>query len=456
MNRNIGILILAVVAVSMAAWSSPPANLSLGGLWTAMESGAQISSGTGALPPVGVAGARYTDLSTPTAPVDYRSDGAAWRQISGAGTGGGVSTHSLLFGLDFQDSGHTGFASEAALDDYQPIASMAEWPSAASLTAYQTTASMVEYQLVASMADYQPVASMSGYQPTASMSAYATTVSLSAHTSDQEDPHGASMTITQYVDIGTGPRDVSLCRISTGTLQIASRAVILESIGVGSSTDLATGIVFQIASGASLQVQIDNAGNATFAGRLVASGGWDDLVIDLTTAKGGLLGECTLATIPIAVPAGRSAANAGLFALRFDDGDDDDLVCSFQMPHGWVAGSLVHPHIHLMLAADNAAIATAVMEFEYALKPPTGGVGATQSVIVTKLISVPVASAGYMLMPDFGPVTMTGYGLSTCIPSRYARLAASSTDTLNAHVFAISADVHYQRNRLGSNQEYSD
>jgi hypothetical protein len=67
-----------------------------------------VSSGTGALPAVGPVGSRYTDLSTSTAPVDYRSNGSSWVMLSDKG--GGLET-------DNEWSGENKFSGEIlALD----------------------------------------------------------------------------------------------------------------------------------------------------------------------------------------------------------------------------------------------------------------------------------------------------------------------------------------------------
>lgn len=144
MNRMVQYLLLVIVmtgAVAIAA--TPPANLSIKGIADWAIIGGHISSGTGALPVAGAAGERYTDLSTPTAPVEYRSDGSAWQTISGGG-----------------------------IDD-------------------------------------------------------GTAASLSAHIADQDDPHGASMTVSEYIAVGTGAaEDAYISRLATGVVLIASFVVI--------------------------------------------------------------------------------------------------------------------------------------------------------------------------------------------------------------------------------------
>ena len=93
-------------SVSFAQVASYPEYLSAYDVVEWNLRGGMIASGVG--DPTGVAseGARYTNLATPSIPVDWRYTSGAWRTISG----GGVSDHSLLSNLDYASSGHIGFA----------------------------------------------------------------------------------------------------------------------------------------------------------------------------------------------------------------------------------------------------------------------------------------------------------------------------------------------------------
>ena len=151
-------LVAALAGAAIAA--TPPANLSIKGVADWAIIGGHISSGTGTLPAVGAAGERYTDLSTPTAPVEYRSDGSAWQAISGGGTDDG------------------------------------------------------------------------------------TAASLSAHISDQTDPHGASMTVSESIAVGTGDaEDAYISRLATGVVMIASYSY-LPPTSATPSADIATGTIW--------------------------------------------------------------------------------------------------------------------------------------------------------------------------------------------------------------------
>jgi len=141
-----------------------PANLSLKGLADWSIVGGHISSGTGALPIAGAVGERYTDLSTPTAPVEYRSDGSTWQKITG--------------GNDID------------------------------------------------------------------LSAYALDASMTAHINDQADPHGATMTVSEVLNIGDGTEtDTYIERYATSTAMIASYVLIPPTAATPTAT-IATGTLW--------------------------------------------------------------------------------------------------------------------------------------------------------------------------------------------------------------------
>lgn len=95
--------------------------------------GGFIASGTAAPSASASEGALYINNTVATQPILYRYGSGSWAVVAGSGSGG-VSTHSQLLGLDFAESGHTGFASESALNEH--IATQTD-PHGATMTVSQ-------------------------------------------------------------------------------------------------------------------------------------------------------------------------------------------------------------------------------------------------------------------------------------------------------------------------------
>lgn len=194
-NNLILSLVLIAASIAFAAFGqsySVPSPISAYDVAAWANRGGFIASGTAAPSAVASEGALYIDNTIATQPTFYRYGSGAWQLVSGGG-GSGVSTHSLLLGLDFASSGHTGFASETALTD---------------------------------------------------------------HVADQEDPHGASMSISEELLIGdpAATYTVGITVPAAGLMQIASNVSIIANPlyadnAAAITGGLATGTLYHDASG---------------------------------------------------------------------------------------------------------------------------------------------------------------------------------------------------------------
>lgn len=69
------------------------------------------------------------------------------------------------------------------------------------------------------------------------------TTDIAAHTADQTDPHGATMTVSVQLNVGSGTADCYLYRIGTGTVGIASYTVVVPMAATPSAV-IATGTLW--------------------------------------------------------------------------------------------------------------------------------------------------------------------------------------------------------------------
>lgn len=172
MNKQL-VFVLMVVAIILFSAYQINASGSTGYPWPTDFSPGSIASWAQPLTASGSALPTYTDyyvgewyvnLATAGSPSLWRRGATSWEMMAGAGSSGGVSSHSLLTQLDYNSAGHTGFVSTSA---------------------------------------------------------------LLLHTASQTDPHGASMTVTEGITVGSGSVDAFAYRSATGTLTIASCAALI-------------------------------------------------------------------------------------------------------------------------------------------------------------------------------------------------------------------------------------
>lgn len=141
----------------------------------------------------------------------------------------------------------------------------------------------------------------------------------------------------------------------------------------------------------------------------------------------------------------------------FAAGATEVVAVVAQMPHGWVEGTALVPHVHW--CKTTSAAGDVVWQLEYR-KYPIGGQGTTtwsvHSTIASTVGGTPDNdSAEESLISSFGDFDMTGNTLSDIIIFRITRLGPDGSDTYGADARLLEFDLHYQIDRIGSDNEFS-
>lgn len=135
--------------------------------------------------------------------------------------------------------------------------------------------------------------------------------------------------------------------------------------------------------------------------------------------------------------------------------NNQSIAVVAQLPHAWVDGTAIRPHVHLQFKTSASANTRWKLEYN------TGSVNGNFMHALgtyTTLATVTVANPANVLkhvVASFGDLTMTGYKESAIIVWKISRLAntdALDTDT-NACVLT-EFDLHYQVGKSGTIGEY--
>ena len=231
-QRNNLIILTIVLAMTVGlvfSQSYPlPAHMSPYDLANWVIRNGHIATGT-TTPPTAIVqpGSFYIDESIATQPQLWRFDGSNWYIISG-----GTRKHSELQELDYASSGHTGFAASTQIPNNASFtlsglseknySSLTNRPTNASytltglaekefanLTGKPTNASYTLTGLSEknfSSLTNKPT-TLAGYgitDGTLQASFTADVATLALHMADNFDPHGATMTITEKLSVGSG------------------------------------------------------------------------------------------------------------------------------------------------------------------------------------------------------------------------------------------------------------
>ena len=192
----------------------------------------------------------------------------------------------------------------------------------------------------------------------------------------------------------------------------------------------------------------DGVGGAIWAGALpLTTYRWDDLRVSLQVSDQGSL------TAPDSIALFNDGAGSqGIFGLGFSSTTEEEVSFSVQLPHGYVVGTNLRPHIHWMTPDANAG--NVVWGFEYAVFN-IGVANSGVSVNTTATDAAP-ASAWNEQVISFSEINGTDIVESTVIMCRLYRDATNGADTYGSDAVGMSFDIHYQVDDLGSLAEFGD
>jgi len=172
--------------------------------------------------------------------------------------------------------------------------------------------------------------------------------------------------------------------------------------------------------------------------------GWNDLVVSPATMK------IPASSAPTEEDWGGSGASA-VKVLKFDNGGGEYSWYQMQLPHSYVRGTDLHPHIHFAPKTAIGAGQTVVWRVTYKLQNVNGVFGADQTVDMTFTDDGSGSAANSHLIAGGATVDGSDLDLSAVMYGRLERIPG----TFTGDVYLVSADAHIQINRLGSEGQYT-
>lgn len=168
--------------------------------------------------------------------------------------------------------------------------------------------------------------------------------------------------------------------------------------------------------------------------------GWADILGDLNVrGTGG------------ASPAWTTFRN-GINAYSFSASSLQEIWINFHMPHDYMIGTMIYPHVHWSTTGTNTGSVVWRMEYTFARGysieafPATATTTITQAftgTAYTHMIAEPAEGAG-LLLANLEPDTL--------ILCRFYRDAANPADTQTQAAFVFNIDLHYQTEGFTTNE----
>lgn len=146
--------------------------------------------------------------------------------------------------------------------------------------------------------------------------------------------------------------------------------------------------------------------------------------------------------------------NTSTGMLEFSGSADNVIAGIAQMPHAWKAGTTIYPHLHLRFPTANTNTSRWRLDYDVASSSVdfTNNYGTYTSLTAVSQVNPNNAKAEGML--SLGTIGMAGFGESSVIMWKLTRLAASDDlDTDTSAVVLLEFDIHYEINKLGSDNE---
>lgn len=167
---------------------------------------------------------------------------------------------------------------------------------------------------------------------------------------------------------------------------------------------------------------------------------WDDFLVPMTRAR---------------INAATSKPDYDTFknnvkAHLFDKASTETVTFDVQLPHSWVEGTEIRPHVHWCpVDTDTGSV---LWRLEYTIASVNGTFGATTTIDV---LDAADGTAYKHQVAAFPAITMTGHTVSCMLVCALSRIGGDGTDTYDNDAAGLAIDFHIAKNSYGSSQEYT-
>ena len=142
------------------------------------------------------------------------------------------------------------------------------------------------------------------------------------------------------------------------------------------------------------------------------------------------------------------AGSSGTYLYGFDDAAEEQVFFEIQIPHKYKQGTDLKFHIHWSTTTGNAG--DCVWALEYSVVHIDGVFPETST------ISAACTASGVAYtheIHDVGTIDGTGLKESSVLVGRLYRDATAVADTLTGDALLVSADFHYELEKMGTDNE---
>jgi len=167
-----------------------------------------------------------------------------------------------------------------------------------------------------------------------------------------------------------------------------------------------------------------------------AVNGWDDITADLTSGK-----------LPAANAPTWGTFRDGIGAYSFSASATNSIFITFHIKHDYAEGTLVYPHVHWAPNTTSTGVVRWGMEYTVAKGHQQEAFPASTTVYVNQTIST---NSQYLhcIAEVTEASAFDAFETDTLILMRIFRDGGDAADTFPDAVFAFTADLHYQADKI--------
>ena len=171
---------------------------------------------------------------------------------------------------------------------------------------------------------------------------------------------------------------------------------------------------------------------------------WDDYVVPIVGANAAGIAPPTLVKVN-----DDGAGSTGVYYYSFAHNSEKEVFFTVQLPHRYKPGTAIRPHIHW--GPTTTGTGGVVWGLEYCIS--NRAVAAGNTVIIKATGQAPGALMTQVItsLPEIAGTSMVESTLLNC---RFFRASGDGADTYGAGAVAMSFDVHFEVEKLGTVEEY--
>lgn len=142
----------------------------------------------------------------------------------------------------------------------------------------------------------------------------------------------------------------------------------------------------------------------------------------------------------------------GGYILSFQEGNEEGLYFTAQLPHGYKNGSDIQFHVHLVFPGSGAGNTDWTFTYTWA---NIGEDFSTESTLLNIVVASP-ADADRHSIGGIATIDGTGKKGSSVLLCSLTRNANIGSDTYSGNVYMVALDFHYELDKPGSNNVIPD